>query len=435
MRPGSSSTYVEHGIRRKGDSFEVRVGTRSRTVESLAEARHLRRQFENEREQSFGQGTSREPLGSYLQRWLEVVKVSHAPGSYRAWEPSVRLRMLPHGIARIALNELTPNDIQQWVLSLARSGNKSRTQHKDCECLSAALNDALDAGLIARNPFAGVRRPRRERYEPTVWNSAQLRTFLEACKSDGTRYAQVLRFIAYTGCRVSEAYNALATDVDFEARTVRIRRGKTDASHRHLPLISEALELLRQVQVQQEQESVYWLESYANGPKWLFRRRDGAQLSDDMIQRHMHRIAAACGLPDCRVHDLRHHFGTAAKRAGVPDTDTAQVMGHYGPAVTREIYQHVDHHDALRVAEAVAGLWRQAAGEACPLCGGTGRVTGDERQGSQGSFGKSLGIASAKRACLSSKRLSDRERIRTSDLNLRRVALYPAELRDRAHLS
>lgn len=66
-------------------------------------------------------------------------------------------------------------------------------------------------------------------------------------------------------------------------------------------------------------------------------RREGAQLSDDMIQRHMHRIAAVCGLPDCRVHDLRHHFGTA-KRAGVPDTDTAQVMGHYGPAVTREIY-------------------------------------------------------------------------------------------------
>ena len=413
MRQGNSQTYIEHGIRRKGHGYEVRVGTRSRTVDSLADARHVRRQLENEREQSFGQGTSREPLGSYLQRWLEVVKVSHSAGTLRAWEPSVRLRMLPHRIARIPLNELTPNDIQQWVLSLAATGVKSRTQHKYCECLSAALNDALEAGLIARNPFAGVRRPRRERYEPTVWNSSQVRTFLQACGRDGSRYAQILCFIAYTGCRVSEAYNALESDVDFEARTVRIRRGKTEASHRHLPLIREALDLLRQVQTQQERESPYWLESHANGPRWLFRRREGAQLSDDMIQRHMHRIAAVCGLPDCRVHDLRHHFGTAAKRAGVPDTDTAQVMGHYGPAVTREIYQHVDHRDALHVAEAVANLWRESGGGECPLCGGSGHLSPAQAVGSQGSFGKSLGIASVKRACLSTKRPSDRERIRT----------------------
>jgi integrase len=150
-----------------------------------------------------------------------------------------------------------------------------------------------------------------------VWSAAQLRTFFDRTAESDDRLALVLRFIAYVGCRISDALNVLNEDVDRDQRSVLIRRGKTPASWRTLPLIAEALADLERWDVVRQKEAPYWAEPYRRGPNRLFRRKDGRRISDRTVEDALHRLATEYGLPDCRVHDLRHAFATNGLRAGM----------------------------------------------------------------------------------------------------------------------
>ncbi len=47
------------------------------------------------------------------------------------------------------------------------------------------------------------------------------------------------------------------------------------------------------------------------------------------------------GLPQVRLHDVRHSYVTALLSAGVPLKVVSQRVGHASPMVTMTIYQHV----------------------------------------------------------------------------------------------
>ena len=59
------------------------------------------------------------------------------------------------------------------------------------------------------------------------------------------------------------------------------------------------------------------------------------------------------GLPDVRLHDLRHTNATLALAAGVPVRDVADSLGHSCPSVTLNVYGHAIPEGPCRVADAL----------------------------------------------------------------------------------
>jgi hypothetical protein len=62
--------------------------------------------------------TKHETVGAFLNRWLEeVVKANREPTTYVAYEPLVRLYVIP-GIGKKRLDKLTVRDVQAWFNTL-----------------------------------------------------------------------------------------------------------------------------------------------------------------------------------------------------------------------------------------------------------------------------------------------------------------------------
>ena len=55
----------------------------------------------------------------------------------------------------------------------------------------------------------------------------------------------------------------------------------------------------------------------------------------------MKKLLAEAGLPDLRIHDLRHTFATLALQNGVDIKTVSGMLGHYSAGFTLDTYAHV----------------------------------------------------------------------------------------------
>jgi integrase len=82
------------------------------------------------------------------------------------------------------------------------------------------------------------------------------------------------------------------------------------------------------------------------GPLWqeeglVFTDEVGHRLSPNTVYHNYKRLVASIGLPDARLHDLRHSYAVASLRAG-DDIKTVQSnLGHHTAAFTLDVYGHV----------------------------------------------------------------------------------------------
>ncbi len=82
------------------------------------------------------------------------------------------------------------------------------------------------------------------------------------------------------------------------------------------------------------------------GPLWqeeglVFTDEVGHRLSPNMVYHNYKRLVASIGLPEARLHDLRHSYAVASLRAG-DDIKTVQSnLGHHTAAFTLDVYGHV----------------------------------------------------------------------------------------------
>jgi integrase len=373
---------VEHGIRKvDGLGYEVRIGGKSRTAKTLTEARTLRRQLDQERAEAGGGNLGAMTLRVYLKRWLEDIAKTRSAGTYSTWETVVRLRILPAPIARRKLRDLTPVDLKGWAFGLLSLEVSSRTVHKYVECLSAALHDAYAEGLVVRDLMRAVELPEAPPHEAMVYTPEQMRRFMAACAAEASRTSYALRLIAWTGCRSSEARNAVEGDVDLERGTWRIPRGKTRAAARTVKLRPEAVAMLAELIEQHRQAATAkWANTYMATPRWLFRNRIGTSLTGDGVRRGLRRIAKGVGLPPCRVHDLRHAFATHGLEAGVDRRVLGKVLGHANEAMTG-FYQHASDGLQAAAVDAVVDSWTAQPGEVCPTCRRPGWIKETEDAG------------------------------------------------------
>jgi integrase len=89
-----------------------------------------------------------------------------------------------------------------------------------------------------------------------------------------------------------------------------------------------------------------------DGSPWVF-PVDGKPMHPEAASNAFRRLAIRAGLPDVRLHDLRHTAATLALAAGVPVRDVADSLGHSSPSVTLNVYGHAIPEGPSRVADAL----------------------------------------------------------------------------------
>ncbi len=155
-----------------------------------------------------------------------------------------------------------------------------------------------------------------------------------------------------TTMRACELKGLIWSDIDFFDRTLTIRKSKTEAGERVIPLTAEAFDVLLQLYRRAErfgfvEQSHYVFAGFKatgqfDGNK-LVRMRYGSFDPTQPIsswRTAWRKLTKKAGLPGLRFHDLRHHAITELAESGASEQTIMAIAGHVSRRML-ERYSHV----------------------------------------------------------------------------------------------
>ena len=315
-------------------------------------------------------------FGDYLDYWLEhVVKGQLRPSTYASYEPCVRLHIKP-ALGSKRLSQLTPAEVRTFLQAKVKEVDEhgrrrlsARTVQYLHAILRAALQHAVREELVARNVARLVQPPRVPHEEVRPLDDDEIRAFLAAGRTDRL-YAAYLLMIGL-GLRRGEVLGLRWTDVDLDARVVRVRRTlqrvngeilfsepKTPRSRRTVPLPRTCVAALRWHRLRQQAECASAGRSWDPGGL-VFATRAGRPVEPRNFNRSVYAVCDRAGIRRIRVHDLRHTCASLLLARGVDARTIMDTLGHSAISLTLNIYAHVMPAAHRAAAEAMDAALRR----------------------------------------------------------------------------
>jgi len=280
-------------------------------------------------------------VSQFMAHYMEAVgKHTLRPTTQESYWSHIRNHVDPT-IGKIKLKDLRPDHLQSLYsqkLSLGLSRRSVRLLHAN---LRTALKQAMRWGLVARNVTDLVQAPRPAKTTFTFCTKEQLNTFLKGV--EGHRWYPIYVLLVYLGLREGEALAIHYEDCDMVNRVINVRHTlitlktgvtlsepKTQMSKRAVTLPKVAYDVLKQ-----------YLDQLEINHGLIFTSSAGTPIYPRNFIRHFKKVIAEAGLPDIRVHDLRHSHASLLLASGVHPKLVQERLGHSSIALTLDTYSHV----------------------------------------------------------------------------------------------
>ncbi|MBU2534041.1 MAG: tyrosine-type recombinase/integrase [Alphaproteobacteria bacterium] len=274
------------------------------------------------------------------------------------------------------VNQITQADIRRFMSSVAKGetatsiktkkhgraivrGGKG-TASRTLGLLGGIFSYAVQEGYVEDNPTHGV-----ERY-PDRKNERFLT--LQEIKTVGAALAEmrigrednpafdIISLLILTGARKGEIEGLKWSEVDFDTRCLRLADSKT--GQKIIPLNSAAVETLTKLEPKRQRKS-----------DWVFPATKGENHFVG-TQRIWDQLRNQVGMPELRLHDLRHSFASVGVLQGKPLMLVGALLGHANASTTQR-YAHLAD-DPIRKATEDIG---QALGDALGIAGAASNST------------------------------------------------------------
>ncbi len=152
-----------------------------------------------------------------------------------------------------------------------------------------------------------------------------------------------LRLLIFTGARLGEILTLKWSYVDFERRLILLPDSKTGS--KPIVLNQQAIDVLNSIP------------RLVNFPWVLMGHTEGQHLK--ALQASWIRVRRLAGIPDVRIHDLRHSFASFAVMSGGTLPIIGKLLGHNTPITTAR-YAHLAAHPVSHLAEATGTALAEA---------------------------------------------------------------------------
>ena len=313
-------------------------------------------------------------LDDVAGEWL-ASKVDLKPGTAGRYARELRLYILPKW-GGMTLRELRPDMLQEWVGQLMDGGYPAALPDgRDSKPLSArsirnimkvvlkgVFDYAVSNGWIGENPVDRVTVPKIVSDDDMVFLSVREVELLadEAEKIGKPVDGLLVRWQAYTGCRIGESLALKVGDVDADKRRARIGRTWTDDGHGGSMLGTPKNGKARNIAIPRFLMPQIKAQMDGMGDDdWLFRATRGGNVwTNTWRTRIWNKAVKAAGMEDTGVtiHSLRHTYASFAIAQGA-DVKTLQMqLGHSSPSITLNTYTALWPERLDDVADAIGAL-------------------------------------------------------------------------------
>ena len=257
----------------------------------------------------------------------------------RVWKPRTlyvnrsyyRTTLAPWFAGR-PIDDIDRQEVERWFASLRGTPVSA---DRSMPVLSVILTEAerMSHRPEGSNPCRGIRRYRRKGRERSLTDEEMRRLGARLSAHEGDKPLQVatVRLLLLTGCRRSEVLTLRWPDY----REGRLFLRDSKSGPRTVWLSGAARKVLDAIE---------------RKGAWVFPAQGGSgPANPKWLPCFWQRVRVEAGLPDVRLHDLRHAHASFALRQGESVLAIARLLGHRSPATTLK-YTHLA--DAM-VREAV----------------------------------------------------------------------------------
>lgn len=294
---------------------------------------------------------TKQTVAEYLRGWI-APRRKISVKTRRGYTDHIENNIIPY-IGGLQLSKLSPREIRALYARLGErlAPNTVRGVHRT---LHAALESAVDDGLLAKNPArkctdAIERAPKVEK--DAILTPEEVAKLLQA--TEGTEYGVLWRLLLTAGLRPQEAFALKWGDID--GRTITIQRAiveveggkrevsdftKTEGSIRKVTVSVATMEALQAHRSRQAAAILKAGPSYERND-FVFSTRTGQFLDISNVRRRWYKDLQMAGVPRRTLYYTRHTHLSHLLAAGKNPKAIAERAGHADPTMLLRVYGHV----------------------------------------------------------------------------------------------
>lgn len=236
-----------------------------------------------------------------------------------------------------SLKNLTPQDLDDFVASLFKTGLSVKSVARIISGLKSFYRFLVSEEIMTKNPIAHIDTPKIPRKLPDVLSHEEIDLMLnniDLSKIAGERDKLIVMLLYGCGLRVSELVNLEQEWVYLDEGFIQVL-GKGN-KERLVPFGNK-------VKNQIELYLIYYRNKVADDKTTkLIINQQGKPLSRVSVFKTIKKLAVQAGITKkISPHTLRHSFATVMVEAGADLRAVQQMLGHES-ITTTEIYTHLD---------------------------------------------------------------------------------------------
>jgi site-specific recombinase XerD len=298
-------------------------------------------------------------LGPTVASFFHEQYLPYIKSYKRSWDTDDSM-MRNHLVPKLGhkhMGTLTPPDVAIFVEQMKSEGYAPGTCNRALVLLRYGFTLALRWKVpgVVSNPVKEVKNLRNDnKIERFLTNDQMTRLMAEVRDSESSMLQHIVLFLLYTGARKREVLDATWADVDWERKSWRIPKTKS-GKIRHIPLSVGALQLLGRLR---DESAPRGEVGHAIMTEWLQRPIFANPKTGLPYVSFFYSWDAArkrAGLPELRVHDLRHSFASFLVNAGRSLYEVQELLGHADIRTTSR-YAHLSRERLFAAVEAIPVL-------------------------------------------------------------------------------
>ena len=230
----------------------------------------------------------------------------------------------------VYLEDITDLDIEEFLTGLKNKKIAPTSRSRYLYTFRSFYKFAFKKGIVDKNIALLLEMGRLPVKEREYLTQKEVEELVKAI--DHRLVALVVKFLAFTGLRISECLDLKVVDINFETNIIKVRQGK-GRKDRSVPIHEDLLPLLNDY-------INSWRDAY--GSNYLFATSRTGKLSNTYVNAVIRKATSKLGWSKkISCHMLRHSFASNLVKKKVGLVEIQKLLGH-SSLKTTSVYTHVD---------------------------------------------------------------------------------------------